>query len=392
VKSKLVPSLGWLVALAFVLSLGTEALAAPPGPDTLPVAVVGVKSDDALDAAEALTTVLRKAVRDSEGWSLGEATQALEFLALQMNCSEPIDAACETRIADVIKADRFLWCVVNFEDSTKQMVRGTLNFFVRGKGTNKVALRYSANLTDPTDDALVRVARDAVNAATGGPPKGGLKVSTGGVAGQLYVDDKPIGALAAEGGTFQLPSGQHTIVVKARGYADSKTTAQVKPATTVDVSLTMVAVQEDKPLDGRMIGGFVSLGVGAAAGAVGLWAALDVNGIRNDPSWSAYRRGIPGNKDACQVARDNVAANKGMSDMPPDAATDAAVVDFCDTAGRAELIQAITFPVAAVAAGVGAYLLGTSSLAGGDEAPTSALTVEPMIGVYQQSLTVRYRF
>src|SRR5688572_33075408 len=96
-----------LALLLLALSLWSgHAAAAPKSADALEVAVVAVKSDDALDHAEALTQALRKAVRDSKGWSLGDATQSLEFLMVNMNCSEPIDAACEARIADVIKADR----------------------------------------------------------------------------------------------------------------------------------------------------------------------------------------------------------------------------------------------------------------------------------------------
>jgi len=363
--------------------------ASPPGPDALPIQVVSVKSDHALDQAEALTTTIKKAVRDSQGWSLADSKHSLEFLALKMNCAEPIDAACEARIAEVIKADRFLWCVIGFADDSKQMVSGTLNFFERGKGTNRIGLNYSANLTEPTADALIKVARDAVNKATGGPPKGGLKVQTGGVAGQLYVDDEARGALPAEGTTIQLPAGPHTIGVKARGYANAQSSVSIKPATTVEVTLTMVEVEEETPLDGRMIGGFVSIGVGVAAGAVGLWAALDVNSIRNDETFTLYRDAVPSNQNACEVARAG-----GLGSIAPGAATDDQVVSFCDSADTAELIQAITFPVAAVAVGVGAYLLGTSSLAGGedDADAKSAISIEPLIGPDLQALSVRYQF
>ncbi len=379
-----------LFALAVVLFVAEPSWASPPGADALPIHVVSVKSDHALNAAEALTITIQKAVRDSQGWSLADSKHSLEFLALKMQCKEPIDAACEARIAEVIKADRYLWCVIGFADDSKQMVSGTLNFFERGKGTNRVGLSYSANLTEPTADALIKVARNAVNKATGGPPKGGLKVQTGGVAGQLFVDDEARGALPAEGATIQLPSGPHTISVKARGYADAQSNVTIKPATTVDVTLTMAEVEEEKPIDGRMIGGFVSIGVGVAAGAVGLWAALDVNGIRNDETFTLYRDTVPSNQNACEVAR-----GAGLGSISPGAATDAQVVEFCDRADTAELIQAITFPVAAVAVGVGAYLLGTSSLAGGgdDEGDKkSAVSVEPVIGPDVQALNVRYRF
>ena len=109
---------GKLFALCGVVSLlltvgAGRAEAASPGPDALPVHVVAVKSLEALDQAQALTNALKKAVRDSEGWSLGDSNQSLEFLAIQMKCAEPIDAACEARIADQLKADRYLLSLIH---------------------------------------------------------------------------------------------------------------------------------------------------------------------------------------------------------------------------------------------------------------------------------------
>lgn len=378
-------------ALAVLLSVTTAAHADPPGPDALPITVVAVKSDDALDQAEALTGALRKAVRDAKGWSLGEGkTQSLEFLILQMKCPEPIDAICEARIADVIEADRYLWSVIQMSGD---FITGTLNLWVRGKGTSRAPLKYSANLTDPTDDALVRVARQAVEDVTGGPPKGSVRVSTGGVAGQLYVDDEPLGALDAEGGTFQLPAGKHRIVVKAPGHADAETTVEVRPATTVDAQLTLIEVGEESSVDGRMIGGFAALGAGVAAGAVGLWAALEVNSLRDDPGFDRYRANFSETEDVCAKADEGVQFPQDLGAMSATEASDA-----CSKASSMEIVQAVMFPLAAVAAGVGGYLLGTSSLAGGsddggDEPSDSAgLYLRPSVGPQLQRVQVIYRF
>jgi hypothetical protein len=383
-----VPSL--LIA-AIVLTLVGPALAAPPGPDALPVAVVAVKSDDALDQAEALTQALRKAVRDSEGWSLGEAAQALEFLALKMKCSEPIDAACEARIAEVINADRYLWCVIEFEGKDQSTVVGTLNFFEKGKGTQKHQLRFSGNLTDATDDSLVAVATDAVDAVTGGAPKGVLKLTTGGVAGQLYIDDKPLGALDADGGEFKLPAGRHRVVVKAKGYEDAETTVVVRPATSVDANVSMVEQEESADIDGRMIGGFASLGVGVVAGAIGLWQALEVNSIQTDADFEAFQAQVSSAEDVCEFASNNTPVNEGVQ---PTGETYANIAGKCDDASTAEIVQAVTFPLAALAAGIGAYLLGTSSLAGGDEEDDAveAWSIQPHIGPDVQAISVGYRF
>lgn len=382
-----------LFAASLAASLGgaATAAAAPPGPDALPIAVLAVASEDALDQAEALTHVLRKSVTESVGWSLGESTQAFEFLVLKMKCTKPIDSACEARIADVIQADRFLWADIDFADKSQATVKGSLNLFVRGRGTSRAELDYSANMTDANDHTLARYAASMLEKVTGGPPLGNVKISTGGVAAQLYLDDKPVGALAAEGGSYSLPVGQHKIVVKAQGYADATSTVAVRPETTVDALLTMTEVEKETPIDGRMVAGAATVGLGVAAGAVGLWAALDVNSIRNDAGFEAYRAAVLESRNACEIAR-----NGGLPNRPAGASTDAEVASFCDKADTAELIQAVTFPVAAVAVGVGSYLLGTSSLfaPSADAAPDkpSALSVTPMIGLEQQSINVTYRF
>jgi hypothetical protein len=393
-----------LLAAAATLAIAAPALAAPPGPDALPVAVVAVKSDEALDQAEALTQALRKAIRDSDGWSLGEATQALEFLVVKMKCDEPIDAACEARIAEVIKADRYIWCVINFEEGDETTVTGELNFFVRGKGTNKVPIRYSANLTDPNDDSLMELANKWIDEATGGAPKGSLKITTGGVAGQLFMDDAPVGALSAEGGTFKLPAGRHRIVVKAPGYADAETTVVVRPATTVEANLTLVETEEGEGADVRMIGGFAAVAVGAGLGGVGLWQSLEVNEVRGDPRMANYRSRLTQSINACEHAETATTppilpGNVAPQDAPDgyDSTSDpdpGEVRDLCKRAKKGEIIQAVVFPLAAVSAGVGLYLLGTSSLFGSDSEgdELEALTVEPLVGPEGGAITVTYRF
>lgn len=372
-------------ALAGVL-IAPTGLAAPPGPDVVPVAVLAVKSDEALDQAEAFTAALRTVVTGSRGWSLGEANQSLEFLALKMKCIEPIDAACETRIADVIKADRFVWSSIEF-DAAKTGVVGTLNFFVRGKGTSTTEVRFSSSSTDAS--RLQDTAVALFEKVSGGAPQGGIKVSTGGIAGQLYVDDKPLGAIAAAGAVYQLPVGVHTVTIKAPGYADATSQIHVEPLGTVDAVFVMTAEEKRSPIDGRMLGGFAALGAGLALSGLGVWAAVDVNGVRGDQGYQAYRDQFTALDNVCEAAHSNQSPHL----VNPAASDAATVAGLCDQASRGEMIQAIAFPVAAIAAGIGGYLLGTSSLAKGSDATVpSAWTVVPQVGVAVQSLSIRYAF
>jgi hypothetical protein len=159
----------------------------------------------------------------------------------------------------------------------------------------------------------------------------------------------------------------------------------------------MVEVGEETSVDGRMIAGFASIGVGVAAGAVGLWAGLEVNSIKEDPGFDRYRSHFTENQDVCAEADDGREFTDDLGAM-----TAADVRDSCSQAGTMEIVQAVMFPLAAVAAGVGGYLLGTSSLAGGSsddggegeaEAESAGgLYLRPEVGPRVQRVQVIYRF
>lgn len=378
------------VASIVAMSVALPVWAAPPGPGALPVHVTAVKSDDALDQAEALTTALRKAVLNSDGWSLGDSEQSLEFLALKMKCSEPIDAACEGRIAEVLKADRFIWAVIAFDGADNSKVKGTVNFFVRGKGTQQHQLSYSANLTDPNADALISVAESALAAVTGGAPQGTLKVSAGGVAGQIFIDDKPLGALEASGGTYQLPAGEHRVVVKSPGYEDAEGTASLKPATTVELTLTLVPVAQEAPIDGRFYAGIGVMAVAVGAGVVGLWASLEVSSKNDSPEWTEFLEDVPQGTDACEAASTGSTGTGSVNNAD-------GLIGICDDAATMEVLQAVMYPVAGVAAGVGLYLILTSDTLGGGstdgaDSALSSLKIVPIITPDVGAVSLSYSF
>jgi len=342
----------------------TTAWAAEPGPDTLPINVIAVQTPDADDQAEALTKALRGAVRAVPGWSLGEGDYSLEVLTLSLKCPEPPDADCQSRIADSIKSDRYVWGIIQKKGDN---VTGKLYLWVRGQGTTEVPIDYSANLTEPNDDALKQVALAAVNRLTGGPPKGSLHVKAGQVQGQVFVDGQPMGALAGGEGTFMVPSGQHRITVKAPGYADAETTATVKGAgAPTDVSLTLVPIEVKTPMNWKRIGGFGAIGLGVGFGVVGLVSALKVNSLQNDQEFIDHLKTVPQGQDGC-------------ANPPGDIKT-----KYCDASKGPEVMQAVFFPLAAISAGIGTYLVLTS----GKSQPTTGLRVNPQVGTQGGKLDV----
>jgi hypothetical protein len=363
-------------AAAALLCGGAPARAAEPGPDTLPINVIAIQTDSADDQAEALTKALRGAVRQMPGWSLGEGDYSLEVLTLSLKCPEPPDANCQSRIADQIKADRYVWGTLKKKDKKSGMVIGQLNLWVRGKGTSKWPLEYSANLTDQNDDSLKRLAKEAIDNLTGGPPKGGIHVRAGNVAGQVFVDGQPIGALKNGEGTFMVPSGSHKVTVKAVGYADTESQVVVKPTgAPLELTLTLMATGDRTPMNWRKVGGFTALGLGVAAAAVGFASMAQVKSAQD----------ALGNKDSGPASMEPLSV-----DLCDDAhAAKYGLASACSKGKTFQTVQIAMFPLAAVLGGVGIYLVATS----GKSAPkTGGLQVTPLVGPNAGKLDLTYTF
>lgn len=378
---------GAVAAGAFLGHPG-RALAADPGADTLPIHVIALQTNDADDQAEALTKALRSAVRLMPGWSLGEGDNSLEVLVLKLQCTEPPDASCQSRIADVIKSDRYIWGVLNKKGDN---VSGDLNYWVRGQGTNKATVDYSGNLTEPNDDALKKVALDALTSLTGGPPKGQLHVKAGTVAGQVFIDGQPIGALVNGEGTFAVPSGQRKITIRATGFADAETTTVVKPTGTVDVALNPQPAGDSKPVDYRKVGGFIGIGAGALLVGLGVVSSLQVNDARTalgtDPITNPGFRGDVGSGDLCSGEYINTVGAKATT---PQEAKDACAKSMFVP------LQFVFYALGAAVGGTGVYLVATSGNSSSDakpaEAPKAGWTFSPLASPSGGGLQARYRF
>ncbi|MCC6551784.1 MAG: hypothetical protein IT372_02025 [Polyangiaceae bacterium] len=376
---------GLAAALAFTacLAAAPAASADEPGPNTLPINIVAVQTPDAYDQAEALTKALRLALKAVPGWSLGEGDFSLEVLTLSLKCGDIPDASCQSKIADQIKTDRYIWGNVQKKGAN---VTGQVHLWVRGQGTTSAPLDYSANLTEPNDEALRRIAADTLQALTGGPPKGTIHVRVGaGVAGgQVFLDGKPVGALKGGEGTFPSASGPHKVLVKAPGYLDVESTVVVKPNVPADVALTPVPVETEEPVNWKRVGGFVGVGAGVAFGIVGVVGMVQVNGVQNDKVFTDYAAQFDSSVNVCDQAKN---PNAQIGPGSPD------VADLCDKASTFSLIQAVFFPLAAVSAGLGTYLILTSQ---GDEGaaapPKTGWTVQPYVGKESGKLSATYRW
>lgn len=382
-----VPQYGLATALVLSASMfsAMPVQAADAGPDTLPIHVISVQTLDADDQAEALTKALRQAVRSLPGWSQAEGDYSLEVLTLSLKCPDPPDAGCQSRIADQIRADRYVWGTLSKVKGGN--VTGELNFWVRGKGATTYKLEYSANLTEPQDEALKKVAMDAILKLTDGPPKGEVKVSAGGIAGQVFIDGQPLGALTGGQGTFFVPSGKHELIVKAPGYADMISEITVKPTSPTDVTVVPVAVGEKKPINWRRIGGFAAIGAGVGFGVLGVYNSVTVRNLKNtkDSDWADARNLFPSSQNACtSKPPTNTSADlvKKHGDF---------VDEYCTPGQTAEILQAVFYPLAAVAAGAGIYLIATSGTRAGEK-PKTGFVILPQVNRQGAKIDVGFSF
>ena len=387
----------WLrasVAAAFALALvgmrPNVALAAEPGPDALPIHVLAVTSDDADDQAEALTSALRNAVRATQGFALASGDYSLEVLALEMKCGKPPvrpDSNCESRIADQIKTDRYVWAILKKDKGPT--VSGELHFWVRGRGASKLELTYAANLTEPNDDSLRKIAVGAIEKITGGPPKGAVHLKVGDVGGQVFLDDQPVGALNGGEGTFALSAGKHTVVVKAVGYADAVLHLAVRPNATTEVPVTLVAVKPSAPLNAHKIGGYAGIGAGVALLGAGVFSSLQVKHVTDDAAFQLYQSQYVSATDVCAAAKAETAPDPRKQERSIlGSASFASARDSCDRAQRFEMLQFVFYGLAAVSGGTGLYLLSTSPR----EAPQTGVTVQPALGFDGGRVAVTYTF
>lgn len=378
---------GFFAAIALVACLGTAAApaeAAEPGPDTLPISVIAIQTPDADDQAEALTKALRFAVKGMPGWSMAEGDYSLEVLTISLKCVEPPDATCQSRIADQIKADRYVWGIIKKKGAAE--VTGDLFMWVRGQGTKKASITYSANLTEANDEALRKIARDAIGTLTGGPPKGTVHVKAGGdVEGQVFIDGQPAGALVNGEGTFPAPSGDHKIVVKAPGYSSVESPVAVKPAATAEVVVTMVPLDKGTPINWKRIGGFAGIGAGVAFGIVGVVGSVRVQGLQGELN-DTYLNKFPwaDEEDACVFAK---------SDTDPGRqASNTRIKEICSAGPSLQLLQLIMYPLAAASAGAGVYLLMTSGSSASADAPKTGWTITPKVGMESGKVDLTYRW
>lgn len=343
------------------------------------IQVLTIMSDDAFPQAQALTIALKRAASRADGWALGKGDFSLEVMVAALNCPAPPDAACQTKIGAKVGTDRYIWGTEHLDGSS---VVADLHLW-EGKETRHTTLHYSANLTDASDDSLLKIAENGF-AALAGAAQGALVVNAGSVSGDVLLDGNPIGHMSNGRGEFLVPIGTHEVRVRAEGYHDAVGTVSVSATGQADVTLSPSRVDASGPAGAdngisvdtgktstRRILAYTGIGVGAALIGGGFYSWVKINSINGDDRFDSYRRALPRGKDVCTEAEANHTYEGGGSPSE--------VASLCSSARTWETMQYVFFGTGIAFAGVGTYLLLTDKPK--NEAAAQPPRIMPMVGV-----------
>jgi hypothetical protein len=320
-----------------VLLLAGAVHAEPPGPGVLPIQVIAIQSDGADDQADALTAAVRSRLRALRGYSLAESDYALEVLTLGLKCGEIPDETCQEKIGDHIHADRYIWGTVK-RSKVRRQVTADLHLWMRGRPTNRTELAFSDNLTAPGDQALKRLADDALSTLLLEQPR--------------TFPDAPA-------------------VTRSESLAPASA-AQPLEGRSENLTASSAEVSEETGGNSHRTAGWAAVGLGSVLLGAGIYSVVRVQAIDTDERVVRYRQGFHAGTDVCDRAEAGIDSKVSGSASPTE------MRDFCSSATTFETLQFIFFGLGAVSAGAGIYLLATNK--SGATATTSLLTVAPAVG------------
>lgn len=347
-----------LAAGAFAGALFASPLAWAQGK---PVQVVTVDSDDAEDQADAFTGALKSRIRAQAGWALTDASSALGPLLTALKCPPKPDGPCLGRIGDQLKVDRFFWGTMKKSGGGKS-VTVELHLWTRGKTDQSASETYSENLKDQNDETLRKIASklfERLSGATGGappPPTAGgtvvLAVHANVADGVVFVDGVEKGKLQRGVASVEVPVGSHEIEVRAEGRIPAKQTVSAAPGGETSVSIDLAAegppppAGPSKPFPWKKVAGFSMMGLGVAAGVIGVVEGVQWLGVQSQNDKDHRDTSYSGVTDFCKDATGKAGPNSAPCKNIQDGQT-AATLEFVFFGVGAALIGAGTILILA---------------------------------------------
>lgn len=357
------------VAALFVLLAPRAARADQPGGHTVQVAVLGFDSEDADDQADALTGALRSRMRSASGWALIETTQSLGMLTAGLKCQTRPNPECQQRIAEQIRAERYVWGLVS-KGPTVGQVTAEVHLYQKGKPDTALKETFSDNLKDPNDDKGIGKIASRIVERLGATTLGTIVVRVGeGGTGEVVVDGEKRVALANGTAKLDVAPGGHSVEVASPGGLPAKRNVLVTAGKEAVVEIGQAPARDaqpeaGKPFPTRKVLGGAALGAGVALGVVSVLSLTAYLGNVRDGK--EIQGKIPDGKKPCEYTT-------GSSD-------EKAFCELEDKANTNSTVAWVTGTVGVVALGVGAYLFFADSPAEKGAAARYKTRVTPAVG------------
>jgi hypothetical protein len=368
----------------FVVVLGTLVLwcrpAAAQASRPQSIHILEIDSDDADDQAEALTSALRSRARSAPGWVLLDTTQSLSMLTAALRCPPRPDANCLLRIADQLKAERFIWGVLTKQGAGPHQVSVEIHFWARGKPDVVVRETYSDNLKDPGDDTLRKIASRSFDRLTGGPAST-ITLHAGTADGMVTVDGDQKVTLKNGVAILLLPSGSHVVDVVVAGSQPARQTVVAGGGLSQDITVDLrppltapFVPAPSTPGSGRkaiIYGTLISGGALLVAGGVlaGVFEA-ERSSLNTDLANNyGYKGTLPSISDPCSIPMPDKQAMSGCSAH--------------NTAQTILVPEIVSLGLGAVLTTVGLVLIATDHKEGSQPPATGfdSVRVTPQIGL-----------
>lgn len=362
----------FLALLVMVLALPRAARADQPGPHTVPVAVLAFDSEDSEEQADALTAALRSRIRSAPGWSLIETTQSLGMLTAALKCPSRPTPECQQKIAEQIKAERYIWGFVA-KGPQQGQVTAEIHLYQKGKADTVLRESYADNLKDGNDDTLRKIAGRIVERLGGTAV--GVVVVRAGEAGDIVVDGDKRVPLKEGTARIELAAGGHSIELSAASGTSTKRNVLVTAGRETVVEFTAAATPgtpepgSERPFPTRKVIGGATMALGVGLGVLGFVSLANYLSAESD-----------GEARAKEVPRPEE-ANPPQPPGTPCREYDTASKDSCkfydEEMKKASAIGLVAGGVSVVALTVGAVLLFGGGDSGGDKAATTAEKQKP---------------
>jgi hypothetical protein len=388
-RAPLLSSLVFTAAVGGLASVTSPAWAAGAGAPTLDV--LEVATDDADDQAKALTVAIKARVKASKDYALADGDYSLAVMLAALKCGDVPDPSCQTRIAEKMGSERYVWGTM--KKSAGGQVTVDLHLWQKGQTDVKQQFSFSDNLTEPLDPSLQKLADQMLTKLTNFGKMGAARVTSASpVEGELFIDGSSSGKFTNAPGEMTLAIGEHRFEVRSGGKVLAEGNGRVAATGTLEVHLLPPAKGEQTSTgssggDWRKTAGYVGVGVGGALIAGGLYSMIKVNGINNDEGYANYRKGFGAQADICQQA------DNGKTSPMAGAASPSEVSDKCSTGSTFSTLQYVLFPLGGIAAAAGVYFLVTAKPGSEAAAPQSgSVRVIPSLGRSAGSVDVHVTF